>query len=762
MAELVPETSSLNQASVLDSSAIEAQLNPFLLHHSNTPATILVTNVLNGASNYNSWSKAMLLALSGKNKLGFINGTIKKPEGSLLPAWQCNNDIVISWIINAVSKNIAAIIPRYSTAKDAWDLLKERYHQTNGPLIYQLRKQLITASQGAMTIEAYYTKLATIWEDLTDYRPVDTCSCGGTKAIDEFLQSEFVTIFLMGLNDSFAAIRAQILLMNPLPLINKVFSLIIQEEHNRATGMNTLATESIALLATDNPKRVAPAERYRRKEGQRPMCLHCGYKGHTIDRCYKLHGFPPGYKTNNSRLSNEKASSVPVSTSSSTKGTQSAFFASLNTDQCSQLMNLLQTHLTTDTSEGNRGTEMTNVAGMCFPPLSKSIYECFWVVDSGASSHICFNKALFANMRKVHNISVILPTKQRYMVEYVGDVWLTSDVLINEVLYMPQFSYNLLSISSLLKDKKYSINFTENSCSIQDKYLSRMIGRIEIHGGLYLFTALGSITSKTVTRPMDHDLNLVSSTRVCRSSTIWHQRLGHPSPKRLNMLKNTLLFHESLTDHVCHICPLAKQRRLTFPFNNHVCDHVFDLIHCDIWGPFKTPTHAGYSYFLTLVDDHSRYTWVFLMKSKSDVLSIIPRFFKLVETQFSKKIKSFRSDNAPELRFEEFFASVGTIHQYSCVATPQQNSVVERKHQHLLNVARALLFQSRVPITFWGGCVLTAAFLINRTPMPLLDNQSPYTVLFENKVDYHVLRVFGCLAYASTLSAHRNKFDPRA
>lgn len=122
-------------ASVLDSS-IEAQLNPYLLHHSLAPAAVLVTQSLVEASNYMSWSKAMLLALSGKNKLGFINGKIKKPEGNLLAAWQCNNDIVTSWIINSVSKNIAASIPRNASAKDVWDLLKERYHQTNGLLIY--------------------------------------------------------------------------------------------------------------------------------------------------------------------------------------------------------------------------------------------------------------------------------------------------------------------------------------------------------------------------------------------------------------------------------------------------------------------------------------------------------------------------------------------------------------------------------------------------------------------------------------------------
>ena len=79
-----------------------------------------------------------------------------------------------------------------------------------------------------------------------------------------------------------------------------------------------------------------------------------------------------------------------------------------------------------------------------------------------------------------------------------------------------------------------------------------------------------------------------------------------------------------------------------------------------------------------------------MLRQKSDVLHIVPKFFQLIETQFSKVIKSFRSDNAPELKYTEFFAQKGTVHQFSCVERPQQNSVVERKHQHLLNVARAL------------------------------------------------------------------------
>ena len=155
-------------------------------------------------------------------------------------------------------------------------------------------------------------------------------------------------------------------------------------------------------------------------------------------------------------------------------------------------------------------------------------------------------------------------------------------------------------------------------------------------------------------------------------------------------------------------------------------------------------------------------TWIFLMKSKSKVRQLILSFSTMFHTQFELRIKAIRTNNGVEFHMLEFFNVDGIIHQHSYVYTPQKNSIVERKHQHLLSIARALQIQSHLPIQFQGDCVLNAAYLISKLPSPLLNDKTPFELLFHKALDYGHLKVFGCLCFASTTAQTRNKFSPKA
>jgi hypothetical protein len=120
--------------------------------------------------------------------------------------------------------------------------------------------------------------------------------------------------------------------------------------------------------------------------------------------------------------------------------------------------------------------------------------------------------------------------------------------------------------------------------------------------------------------------------------------------------------------------------------------------------------YDGSRYFLTIVDDMSRSTWIYLLKNKSDTQRSMKSFYNLVNTQFGTRIKYLRSDNRTEFQLTDFYRKNGIIHQKTCVETPQKNGIVDRKHQHILNVARTLRFQANLPLDFWNDCVLIVTY----------------------------------------------------
>lgn len=332
--------------------------------------------------------------------------------------------------------------------------------------------------------------------------------------------------------------------------------------------------------------------------------------------------------------------------------------------QCQQLIAVLSAQLQQNT-QGNEPQMplVSNFSGIHTVSRISSFHNNSdtWILDSGTTHHVCCTLSSFYSVTDSHIPYVSLPNGLTASIHKVGNVRLSSLITLKDVLYVPSFKYNLISISALTQQTSSVLIFSNETCVIQDVNKRNQIGMGRRFGNLYSFNK--SDFSSTLR-------NIVSF--PISNNTLCHYRLGHPSRIKSHALNKELTFNSSNdTDFICHDCHLSKQKRLPFISHNNLSGSVFDLIHYHIWGPFHIISVEGYKYFLTIVDDHSRYTWIYPLHAKSDAQKVIPSFFTLVQTQFNKKIKASRSDNAKELLFSDFCNFLGVIHYKSCVQRPQ-------------------------------------------------------------------------------------------
>ncbi|KAG7599611.1 Integrase catalytic core [Arabidopsis suecica] len=633
----------------------DAHYSPFALSNSDSPGNTLVSEVLDG-SNFSSWKIAMFVALDAKNKIAFVDGTLPRPPefDPSFRVWSRCNSMVKSWILNSVTKQIYKSILRFNDAAEIWKDLITRFHITNLPRSYHLTQQIWGLQQGYMSLSEYYTSLKTLWDDLDGASCADTCqNCKCCVATASKADHAKIVKFLAGLNESYATIRSQIIMKKTIPDLAEIYNLLDQD-HSQRSMVTVTNASAFQVAASSNEQFAVNVTRSYPPKAPKVTCSHCGYTGHTTDTCYKIHGYPLGFKHKQKNVVPPEKSKPVVANLALTDG-KTMNTKGIGPDGIAELVgNMSKTQIQDviayfSTQLHNPAQPITIASVASTSDNDGSAFN-----DSGATHHVSFDRNLFESLSDDLSSEVTLPTGSN--VKIAGDP---------------------------IKEQK--------------------IGEGKQIGGLYVLS----------TSPAE-------------------------------------------------FCEQAKQKRLTFPSKNNMAEHAFDLVHIDTWGPFATPTVEGFRYFLTIVDDYSRATWVYLMKAKNEVLTLFPGFLAMVETQYQTPVKAVRSDNAPELKFESLYREKGIVSYHSCPETPQQNSVVERKHQHILNVARALMFQSCIPLEFWGDCIMSAVFLINRLPSVLLLNKSPFELLHNKVPDYSLLKVFGCLCYQSTSTHQRHKFESRA
>lgn len=741
--------------------------NPLFLHPSDGPLSVSIPK-LQGSGDYRSWKRSFEIQLSSKRKLGFVNGTVTRSTTSEAEAtqWDTCNNLVISWLHNNLSENIKQSVLFVNSACDIWNQLERRFSITNGSRKYKLNKDLFAMKQNNLSISEYFTALSSLWEEIESMNTLPALTTITTEitafltAINTMREESKLFQFLNGLDDKYGAQRSQLLMMSLLPTVEMACSAIQQEEAQRdvLSSIDSCTVEASAMFSNKQSDRSG-------------VCNVCGGRGHSGDRCWTSIGYPKWhhkYKKSlpkgNSSGSNSKWNNTRTTTAKLANNAQGQFGGNDNVQITSSQLEQLLKLLHVNHCDNGRGFEtdddlecgFSGMVSSCM--LAKKSEE--WIMDSGASDHMTATLAHLCNVKPASpDYTINLPTGAATVISHVGDLQLPNGLKLFNVLYVPQFQHNLMSIHKLAQDNKCEVLFHPAACTIRDTTTKEVKAVGHVKNGLYYL--VDAPVSVKVSEP-SHCLAAQNYTNI-KAFSIWHQRLGHASVSTLQKISHIKPFIAGTTE-VCVTCPLAKFTKLPFPVSDSHARTAFALIHADTWGPYKVCTRSKYKYFLTLVDDHSRMTWLFLMVAKSDYMKTIEMFCNFVSTQFNEVVKTLRTDNAPEfadVNCKNFYHTRGIVHQTSCVHRPQQNARVERRHRQILEIARALRFQAGINLSFWGDCVMTAAHIMNRLPCSAIGFKTPYEVLFKEATPYDHLKVFGCLAFVANVSARSDKFDAR-
>ena len=556
---------------------------------------------------------------------------------------------------------------------------------------------------------------------------------------------------MVGLDPSLDDVRGRILSFKPLPSLDEIFAEVRREEQRKRVmlGSSSSSSDTVAM----------PARQSSDGRSRKPLwCDHCQRPYHTKATCWKIHGKPADWSPSKPRQPDGKGLQVSTKSapSSSPESSSDVPFSKAQLDHLSKLFSASNMQPSSSSMMAqHHGTSSS------FPAFTQQGEP--WIIDSGASDHMTGHRHFFSSYCPCSSPrQVRIANDSSVKVAGIGSIILSPSLMLLNVLHVPDFSCNLLSISKLTADSNCTVKFTSSTCVFQDRISEQTIGSAKQFSGLYYFARDQSFSGICE--------RVVGCSTLSRRHRVMllHCRLGHPSFAYLRRLFPSL-FRNNETFY-CKICQFAKHKRVPFPPQPYCPSKPFSLVHSDLWGPSRISTLSNKRLFLSFIDDHTRVSWVYLLRDKSEADNMFDNFYSMIETQYNSKIQILRTDNGTEFfnqRLDSFLLKRGMLHQSSCIITPQQNGVSERKNRHLLEVSRALLFTANVPKHFWGDAILTACYLINRMPSRVLNYKQPLSVLRDfypesrhfSEVD---LRVFGCTAFVHNSDPTRGKLDPRS
>ena len=377
-----------------------------------------------------------------------------------------------------------------------------------------------------------------------------------------------------------------------------------------------------------------------------------------------------------------------------------------------------------------------------------------WWVDTGANIHVCADASLFSSYQTGGTSSLLMGNGSHARVLGVGTVNLKftsgKTVQLKNVQHVPTIKKNLVSGSLLCRDG-FKLVFESNKC-ILSKF-GTFVGKGYESGGLFRLS-LSDVCNKIAYNVINVD-----------ETNVWHSRLCHVNFGCMMRLANLSLIPKFtfVKNSKCHVCVESKQTRKPHKTAEARSLAPLELIHSDLCEMNGVLTKGGKKYFMTLIDDSTRFCYIYLLKSKDEALHYFKIYKAEVENQLERKIKRVRSDRGGEYfsnLFTLFCEEHGIIHERTPPYSPQSNGVAERKNRTLTDLVNAMLDTAGLSKEWWGEAILTACHVLNRVPTKNKEI-TPFEEWEKKRPTLSYLRTWGCLAKVSVPITKKRKLGPK-
>ncbi|KAG8477612.1 hypothetical protein CXB51_030157 [Gossypium anomalum] len=681
-------------------------------------------NILLDDHNYLLWHQQVLLAIKTYRLQHYIDPNTVPPSSIILDdagvsqtnpefdRFEQQDSALASWLLSSVSPSVLPHLIGLNTSSQIWNALVGVYGSKYTSQLMFYRRALHSQRKADLSMREFLMKVKSFCDRLA--------GCG--EIISE---QEHVTAILNGLPADYESV-VTIITASPVPYsVQGITTMLLDAEAcqqltqltmmDSPSSANTVSNAP-AVSASNSPPSYRPNSNSRgrgrgRFSSSRVQCQLYGRSGHLVDWCY--HRFDTTYKSTNSRPPPPPPQANMCLFGS---GTSSPWMSS-------PIMSAPQ-----HAHQGWFGSS-TNVSSWPNPFAVGSGQH------GGATHHLTNSPDVLSD-----SSSYLGPGKV-----YVGNGMALA------VKSTGQSSFRTQSRALFMRSLLF--------CQVRDLRTREVLLRGSVHDGLYKLSLPGS--SKIVA-PSDSALcyNTVTSAPL----SLWHSRLGHSCTDTLiKALRHcNVQFHANKELAGCVAYPLGKAHKLPFTRSLSEYSKPLQLVVADVWGPAPVSSN-GFRYYVAFTDTHSRYTWLYFLHTKSEVLTVFSIFHKQAERSLGCQLLALQTDSGGEFQaLKSYLAHHGIRQRITCPYSSEQNGLVEWKHRQIVEKDLSMLAHASMPLSCWTDAFGCAVYLINRLPSSPLGSLSPYEKLFHVKPNYLFLRVFGCLCFPSLRSFNSHKLQFRS